>query len=101
MVRQFLGTESRCRLGSGLFGGGAPDSRARYSRYEPEKMAPGYKNLVSPDKKLKVFWMLVGTEDPRVPYEKQTSEDFQKHGIGQSSRPTRVHMNGKYAPFVQ
>ena len=67
---------------SGLFGGGAPDSRARYGPYEPEKMAPGmYQNLVSPEKKLKVFWMSVGTEDPRFPFEKRASEDFQKHGI--------------------
>jgi enterochelin esterase-like enzyme len=80
---------------TGLFGGagpvpvpgaeqgeGAPAGGTGYGAYNPEKIAPGiYQNLVSPAKKLKLFWMSVGTEDPRLPYQKQALEDFQKHGI--------------------
>jgi enterochelin esterase-like enzyme len=45
-------------------------------------MAPGmYQNLVSPSKKLKVFFMSVGTEDPRLPFQKKALEDFQTHNI--------------------
>ena len=82
---------------AGIFGGAAPNpgaaegegggdagavSAAGYGPYDPDKMAPGmYKNLVDPAKKLKVFWMSVGTEDPRLPFQKLALEDFQKHGI--------------------
>lgn len=73
---------------SGIFGGTAPargaaaPAGAGYGAYEPEKIAPGiYQNLVSPAKKPKLFWMSVGTEDPRLPFQKQALEDFQKHGI--------------------
>ena len=31
--------------------------------------------------KLKVFFMSVGTEDPRLPFQKLALEDFQKHGV--------------------
>jgi enterochelin esterase family protein len=53
-----------------------------YGNYDPDKIAPGmYQNLASPEKKLKVFWMSVGAEDPRLPFQKQALADFQKHGI--------------------
>jgi enterochelin esterase family protein len=82
---------------AGIFGGAAPNpgaaegegggdagavAAAGYGPYDPDKMAPGmYKNLVDPAKKLKVFWMSVGTEDPRLPFQKLALADFQKHGI--------------------
>jgi enterochelin esterase family protein len=75
---------------SGIFGGAGVAAAAAvpagggagYGAWEPEKIAPGiYQNLVSPARKPRVFWMSVGTEDPRLPFHKQALEDFQKHGI--------------------
>ena len=75
---------------TGLFGGTGPAPGAAapagggtgYGVYDPEKVAPGmFQNLVSPAKKLKLFWMSVGTEDPRVPFQKKALAEFQSHGI--------------------
>jgi enterochelin esterase family protein len=76
-------------FGTGVFGGSPPvPSAGIYGPYEPEKIAPGiYQNLVSPAKKLKVFYMSVGTEDPRYPYQKSALADFQKHGIEPVFKP--------------
>jgi enterochelin esterase family protein len=77
----YLGT-----FGTGTFGGllNAEDgSFVAYQRpYNPEQIAPGiYKNLVTPDTKLKLFYISVGEEDPRFPATKEAAEDFRKHGI--------------------
>jgi enterochelin esterase-like enzyme len=68
---------------AGVFGGSTPrPGNSGYGHYEPEKIAPDiYQNLVSPAKKLKVFYMSVGTDDPRVPFQKAALADFQQHGI--------------------
>jgi enterochelin esterase family protein len=72
---------------SGIFGGSsaataAAATGAGYPAYAPESIAPGiYKNLVAPATSLKVFWMSVGTDDPRLPFQQQALADFQAHGI--------------------
>jgi enterochelin esterase family protein len=63
-------------------GAAAPAAGAGYGLYDPDKVAPNmYQNLAAPATRLKLFWMSVGTEDPRLPYQKQALADFQKHGI--------------------
>jgi enterochelin esterase family protein len=67
-------------FGSGIFGGASVKNG--YAKYDPEKIAPGiYQNLVAPATRLKLFYMSVGTEDFRAPFQKAAFEDFQKHGI--------------------
>ncbi len=73
---------------SGIFGGaGTPGAApagggAGYAPYDAEKIAPGiYQNLLAPARKPKLFFMSVGTEDPRLPFHKQALDDFQKHNI--------------------
>ena len=62
---------------TGLFGG-----VAGYGQYDIEKVAPGfYKDPAAINKKLKLFYMSVGTEDPRLPFQKKALEDFQSHKI--------------------
>jgi enterochelin esterase-like enzyme len=62
---------------SGIFGG-----TAGYGQFDLEKIAPDfYKDAAATNKKLKLFYMSCGTEDPRMPFQKKALEDFQKHGI--------------------
>jgi enterochelin esterase family protein len=71
-------------FGTGTFGGAdtPPPGYSNYIPYEPEKIAPGmYKNLLAPATKPKVFFMSVGEEDSRSPYQKKAYEDFRSHGI--------------------
>jgi enterochelin esterase-like enzyme len=72
-------------LGTGTFGGldnPADGSFFAYPPYEPDKLVPGmFKNLVDPGKKLKLFYIAVGEEDPRATATKAAVEDFKKHGI--------------------
>lgn len=69
-------------FGTGFFGGLLnPPGYTSYVAYDPEKVAPGiYQNLVAPATKPKLFYMSVGTLDPRNPYQKKAYEDFVKHG---------------------
>jgi enterochelin esterase family protein len=63
---------------AGIFGGnpGFPQ------HYDVEKIAPGfYKDPAATNKKLKLFYMSVGTDDPRFPFHKQALKEFQDHGI--------------------
>ena len=62
---------------SGIFGG-----VAGYGQYDIDKISPGfYKDPAAINKKLKLFYMSVGTEDPRLPFQKKALEDFQSHKI--------------------
>jgi enterochelin esterase-like enzyme len=62
---------------SGIFGG-----VAGYGQFDIEKIAPDfYKDPGATNKKLKLFYMSCGTEDPRLPFQKKALEDFQGHKI--------------------
>jgi len=62
---------------SGIFGG-----TTGYGRFDIEKTAPGfYKDPATTNKKLKLFYMSCGTEDPRMPFQKKALEDLQNHKI--------------------
>jgi enterochelin esterase family protein len=62
---------------SGIFGG-----VAGYGQFDIEKIAPGfYNDPAAVNKKLKLFYMSCGTEDPRMPFQKKALEDFQNHRI--------------------
>jgi enterochelin esterase family protein len=72
-------------FGTGTFGGllnPTDGSFFAYPPYEPDKLVPGmFKNLVTPGKKLKLFYISVGEEDPRVTATQAAVEDFKQHGI--------------------
>lgn len=62
---------------SGMFGG-----TAGYAPFDLDKIAPDfYKDPVATNRKLKLFYMSCGTEDPRLPFQKKALEDFQAHKI--------------------
>ncbi len=62
---------------SGIFGG-----VAGYGQFDIEKIAPGfYADPAATNKKLKLFYMSCGTEDPRLPFQKKALEDFRNHQI--------------------
>lgn len=62
---------------SGIFGG-----VAGYGQFDLDKIAPDfYKDPAATNKKLKLFYMSCGAEDPRLPYQKKALDDFRNHGI--------------------
>ena len=62
---------------SGIFGG-----VGGYDRFDIEKIAPGfYKDPAATNKKLNLFYMSCGEDDPRLPFQKKALEDFQSHKI--------------------
>jgi enterochelin esterase family protein len=62
---------------SGIFGG-----TTGYGQFDIEKLSPGfYKDPAATNKKLKLFYMSCGSEDPRMPFQKKAFEDFQSHKI--------------------
>jgi enterochelin esterase-like enzyme len=62
---------------SGIFGG-----TTLYGQFDIEKVSPGfYKDPAATNKKLKLFYMSCGTEDPRMPFQKKALEDFRHHKI--------------------
>ncbi|WP_321473882.1 alpha/beta hydrolase-fold protein [uncultured Paludibaculum sp.] len=62
---------------SGIFGG-----VASYGPFDIEKIAPGfYSDPSAINRKLKLFYMSCGTEDPRMPFHKKALQDFQSHQI--------------------
>ena len=62
---------------SGMFGG-----VASYAPYDIEKTAPGFtRDPAATNKKMKLFYMSCGTEDPRLPFQKKAFEEFQNHQI--------------------
>jgi enterochelin esterase family protein len=65
---------------SGIFGGAGAGSG--YGQFDIEKISPGfYKDPVATNKKLKLFYMSCGAEDPRMPFQKKALEDFRSHNI--------------------
>jgi enterochelin esterase-like enzyme len=65
-------------LSAGIFGGNANTPQ----HFDVETVAPGFfKDPAASNKKLKLFYMSVGTEDPRLPYQKKALEEFQAHKI--------------------
>jgi enterochelin esterase-like enzyme len=64
---------------SGIFGG---TSGGAYGAYDIEKIAPGFvKDAEGANRKLKLFYMSCGTEDPRMPFHKKALEEFRSHKI--------------------
>jgi enterochelin esterase family protein len=62
---------------SGIFGG-----VAGYGQFDIGKISPDfYKDPAATNKKLKLFYMSCGTEDPRMPFQKKALDDFQGHKI--------------------
>jgi enterochelin esterase family protein len=62
---------------SGIFGG-----VAGYGEFDIEKIAPGfYQDPAATNKKLKLFYMSCGVDDPRMPYQKKALANFQSHKI--------------------
>jgi enterochelin esterase family protein len=62
---------------SGMFGG-----TAGYGPFDIEKISPGfYRDSAATNKKLKLFYMSCGTDDPRMPFQKKALADFESHGI--------------------
>ncbi|HXB72564.1 MAG TPA: alpha/beta hydrolase-fold protein [Candidatus Acidoferrales bacterium] len=69
----FGGNNGVGTTGGGTTGGG---------QFEIEKISPGfYKDPAATNKKLKLFYMSCGSEDPRMPFQKKALEDFQSHKI--------------------
>jgi len=65
-------------MSAGIFGGNANTPQT----FDIETVAPGFfKDPAATNKKVKLFYMSVGTEDPRLPYQKKALEDFQAHKI--------------------
>ena len=64
-------------LSSGVFGGTGGEGG-----FDIEKLAPGfYKDPAATNKKIKLFYMSCGTEDPRMPFQKKALENFQNRKI--------------------
>jgi enterochelin esterase-like enzyme len=62
---------------SGIFGG-----TTGYGQFDIEKISPGfYKDPAATNRKLKLFYMSCGADDPRLPFQKKAFEDFQSHKI--------------------
>lgn len=70
-------------FGTGAFGGGDSTPYAPgYPAYDPDKITPGmYRKLLDPATRPKLFFMSVGTEDPRNASQKRAFADFEKNGI--------------------
>jgi enterochelin esterase family protein len=72
-------------FGTGTFGGllnPTDGSFFAYPPYEPDELVPGmFANLVAPATKLKLFYISVGEDDPRVVATNAAVEDFKKRGV--------------------
>jgi enterochelin esterase-like enzyme len=73
-------------LSSGMFGGLLPDPTpggfALYAPWEPEKVLPAAtQKLLAPASKPKLFYMSVGTIDPRVEPTKKGVEEMAAYGV--------------------
>jgi len=65
-------------FGAGIFGG----NPGRPQHYDVEKIVPDfYKDPAATNKKLKLFYMSVGTEDPRLGPHKEAVKEFREHKI--------------------
>ena len=64
---------------SGIFGG---TGGAGYGPFDIEKISPAiYKDPAATNKRIKLFYMSCGSEDPRMPFQKKALEEFEKHGL--------------------
>ena len=65
-------------FGSALFGGLLNSQTVTsYGPYDPEKIAPGiYRNLISPDTRLRLFYMSCGAEDPGCHIKRRPTRTF-------------------------
>jgi enterochelin esterase-like enzyme len=62
---------------TGMFGG-----VGGYGVFDIDKIAPGfYKDPDATNKRLKLFYMSVGQDDPRLPFQKKQVEEFRSHKI--------------------
>ncbi len=62
---------------SGIFGG-----VSGYGQFDIEKISPGfYQDPAATNRRLKLFYMSCGTEDPRMPFQKKALEEFRNHKI--------------------
>ncbi|HEY2013750.1 MAG TPA: alpha/beta hydrolase-fold protein [Bryobacteraceae bacterium] len=67
---------------SGIFGGTGGAGAGGYGPFDVEKISPGfYKDPAATNKKLKLFYISCGSDDPRMPFQKKALEDFQSHKI--------------------
>jgi enterochelin esterase-like enzyme len=65
-------------MSAGIFGGNTNNPQS----FDIETVAPGFfKDPAASNKKVKLFYMSVGTEDPRLAAHKKALEDFQAHKI--------------------
>lgn len=69
-------------FGTGTFGGAERTSFAPgYVDFDPDKITPGlFGKLASPATAPKLFFMSVGEDDPRAPFQKKAYEAFVAHG---------------------
>jgi enterochelin esterase-like enzyme len=66
-----------CEYSTGMFGG-----VAGYAAFDLEKISPGfYKDPAATNKRLRLFYMSVGTIDPRMPFQTKVYDDFRAHKI--------------------
>jgi enterochelin esterase family protein len=67
----------------GEFSAGTFGGPAGYAPYENmEKLSPGfYQDPAATNKKLKLLWFSVGTEDPRLPFQTKAVEELRSHKI--------------------
>jgi len=62
---------------SGIFGG-----VGGYGPFDIEKISPGfYKDPAATNRKLRLFYMSCGAEDPRLPFQKKAFDDLESHKI--------------------
>jgi enterochelin esterase-like enzyme len=63
---------------AGIFGG----NPANPQHYNVEDFAPGfYKDPSATNRRVKLFYMSCGTDDPRLPFQKEALKEFQDHKI--------------------
>lgn len=69
-------------FGTGAFGGAEHTAYAPgYIDFEPEKITSGlFSKVASPATAPKLFFMSVGSDDPRAPFQKKAYEAFLQHG---------------------
>jgi enterochelin esterase family protein len=64
-------------LSSGVFGGSGTEGQFDFARSVPDF----YKDPSATNKRIKLFYMSVGTEDPRLPFQKKALANLQDHKI--------------------
>lgn len=82
-VRHLETFGSVAEFATGTFGGASSTAYAPgYVAYSPDNITPNlYAKLKDPATRPRLFYMTVGTEDPRAPFQRKALADFQAHGI--------------------